>query len=176
MIVGLIVLHQVPGPAGVVGICFVVAAGIGAARSGARHAGARQVRLPKLGWSENYSPRQIQWNAEFSSRRVVRDRQHVFVGSLDAPVVGPFVRPWLWSRSATSVVARARHRTTGGLSAVGRRRSSSALPSPDTKTWWRNFLGDGGPITLLAGRRDRTGARGRQPRRKGRVSVTVALS
>jgi inner membrane transporter RhtA len=36
MIVGLLVLHQVPGPAGVVGICFVVAAGIGAARSGAR--------------------------------------------------------------------------------------------------------------------------------------------
>ena len=36
MIVGFIVLHQVPGPAGVVGICFVVAAGIGAARSGAR--------------------------------------------------------------------------------------------------------------------------------------------
>jgi inner membrane transporter RhtA len=36
MIVGLIVLHQVPGPAGIVGICFVVAAGIGAARTGAR--------------------------------------------------------------------------------------------------------------------------------------------
>ena len=36
MIVGLLVLHQVPGPAGVVGICFVVAAGIGAARTGAR--------------------------------------------------------------------------------------------------------------------------------------------
>ena len=36
MIVGLIVLHQVPDVGGVVGICFVVAAGIGAARSGAR--------------------------------------------------------------------------------------------------------------------------------------------
>jgi inner membrane transporter RhtA len=36
MIVGLVVLHQIPGPAGVVGICFVVAAGIGAARTGAR--------------------------------------------------------------------------------------------------------------------------------------------
>lgn len=36
MIVGLVVLHQVPGPAGIVGICFVVAAGIGAARTGAR--------------------------------------------------------------------------------------------------------------------------------------------
>jgi len=36
MIVGLVVLHQVPSPAGIVGICFVVAAGIGAARTGAR--------------------------------------------------------------------------------------------------------------------------------------------
>jgi inner membrane transporter RhtA len=36
MIVGLAVLHQVPGSAGIVGICFVVAAGIGAARTGAR--------------------------------------------------------------------------------------------------------------------------------------------
>jgi inner membrane transporter RhtA len=38
MIVGLIILHQVPGPAGVVGICLVVAAGVGAARTGARAA------------------------------------------------------------------------------------------------------------------------------------------
>jgi inner membrane transporter RhtA len=38
MIVGLLMLHQVPGAAGVIGICFVVAAGIGAARTGARPA------------------------------------------------------------------------------------------------------------------------------------------
>ena len=36
MLVGLVILHQVPGPSGVVGICLVVAAGIGAARTGAR--------------------------------------------------------------------------------------------------------------------------------------------
>jgi inner membrane transporter RhtA len=36
MLVGLAILHQVPGPAGVVGICLVVVAGIGAARTGAR--------------------------------------------------------------------------------------------------------------------------------------------
>ncbi|WP_242453599.1 EamA family transporter [Mycolicibacterium sp. P9-64] len=36
MIVGLVILHQIPGPLGAVGICFVVAAGIGAARAGAR--------------------------------------------------------------------------------------------------------------------------------------------
>ncbi len=36
LVIGLLVLHQVPGLAGVIGIGFVVAAGIGAARSGAR--------------------------------------------------------------------------------------------------------------------------------------------
>ena len=36
LIVGLVVLTQVPGPAAAVGICLVVAAGVGAARSGAR--------------------------------------------------------------------------------------------------------------------------------------------
>jgi inner membrane transporter RhtA len=36
MIVGLVILHQVPGPLAVVGMGFVVAAGIGAARMGAR--------------------------------------------------------------------------------------------------------------------------------------------
>jgi inner membrane transporter RhtA len=38
MIVGLLILDQVPGAFGVVGICLVVAAGIGAARTGARAA------------------------------------------------------------------------------------------------------------------------------------------
>jgi inner membrane transporter RhtA len=36
MLVGFIVLHQVPGPAALVGIALVVTAGIGAARTGAR--------------------------------------------------------------------------------------------------------------------------------------------
>ncbi|CAN5390081.1 EamA family transporter [soil metagenome] len=38
MLIGLVILHQVPGPLAVVGIAFVVAAGIGAARTGARAA------------------------------------------------------------------------------------------------------------------------------------------
>jgi inner membrane transporter RhtA len=36
MLVGFMVLAQVPGAAGLVGICLVVAAGIGAARAGSR--------------------------------------------------------------------------------------------------------------------------------------------
>ena len=49
--------------------------------------------------------------------------------------------------------------------------------SPDNKTWWRNFLGNGGPITLL--KLDGAGShrtRGRQPRRAGGVKVTVKLT
>ena len=38
LLVGLVVLHQVPGLPAVVGIGFVVVAGVGAARSGARSA------------------------------------------------------------------------------------------------------------------------------------------
>lgn len=36
LLIGFLVLHQVPGPAGIVGVALVVAAGIGAARGGAR--------------------------------------------------------------------------------------------------------------------------------------------
>ena len=46
MLVGLVILHQVPGPGGVVGICFVVAAGIGAAGIGAARTGARCSPVP----------------------------------------------------------------------------------------------------------------------------------
>jgi inner membrane transporter RhtA len=35
--IGLLLLHQVPGPWPVLGICFVVAAGVGAERTGSRH-------------------------------------------------------------------------------------------------------------------------------------------
>ncbi len=38
LIIGLVVLHQIPGVSAAVGICFVVAAGIGAARAGSRPA------------------------------------------------------------------------------------------------------------------------------------------
>jgi inner membrane transporter RhtA len=36
MLLGFLILNQAPGAAGVIGILFVVAAGVGAARSGAR--------------------------------------------------------------------------------------------------------------------------------------------
>lgn len=53
LLIGLVVLHQVPGPAPVVGIAFVVVAGIGAARVGARAQGSAR---PRSGASSGTTP------------------------------------------------------------------------------------------------------------------------
>jgi hypothetical protein len=48
--------------------------------------------------------------------------------------------------------------------------------SPDAKSWWRNFLGEGGPITLLRlDGADRTGHAVADRDEKGRVTVTIQL-
>lgn len=46
---------------------------------------------------------------------------------------------------------------------------------PDAKTWWRNFLGDGGPITLELDGTDRTGHAIARRDERGRVTITVRL-
>ncbi|KAB8180831.1 hypothetical protein [Microbispora catharanthi] len=46
---------------------------------------------------------------------------------------------------------------------------------PDAKTWWRNFLGEGGPISLQIDGIDRTGHAVAGRDEAGRVSVTVRL-
>lgn len=47
---------------------------------------------------------------------------------------------------------------------------------PETKTWWRNFLGDGGPVTLQLDGTERTGHATATRDHKGRVVVTVRLT
>ena len=166
MIVGLIVLHQVPGPAGVVGICFVVAAGIGAARSGARTSPVpAEVGSPTLG---------VMARGIFDSP-IVGFVNKLFVGLIDAPVVGPFVR-----RAMINIRYVGRRSGKTIETPVGYRRSGDKIVinvmSPDNKTWWRNFLGDGGPITLLKlDGQDRTGHAVADRDAQGRVSVTVTL-
>jgi hypothetical protein len=92
-----------------------------------------------------------------------------------APVIGPLVRRGM-------VVIRYTGRRSGKTvqTPVGYRRSGDGIVigvmAPDSKTWWRNFTGDGGPITLLAfDGADRRGhaVAGRDER--GRVTVTVTL-
>jgi len=63
---------------------------------------------------------------------------------------------------------------------VGYRRSGDdvtiSVNMPDAKTWWRNFLGDGAPLTLRLGDTDRVGHAVAKRDDKGRVTVTARLS
>lgn len=46
---------------------------------------------------------------------------------------------------------------------------------PQTKTWWRNFVGDGGPVTVQFDGIERTGHAVATEHHKGRVTVVVRL-
>jgi hypothetical protein len=106
---------------------------------------------------------------------IVRIVNNVFVGLIDAPIVGSVVRRGLIN---IRYVGRRSGKTI--QTPVGYRRSGETVTinvmSPDNKTWWRNFLGEGGSITLLRlDGADRTGhaVAGRDD--SGRVTVTVNL-
>jgi F420H(2)-dependent quinone reductase len=47
---------------------------------------------------------------------------------------------------------------------------------PETKTWWRNFLGDGGPLTLRLNGTERAGHGVAHRDEKGRVTIAVQLT
>ena len=100
----------------------------------------------------------------------------VFGALIDAPVIGGLVR-----RSMVKIRYVGRRSGKTVELPIGYRRSGEQIiinvMSPDAKTWWRNFLGDGGPITLLKlDGQDRTGHAVANRDEKGRVAVTVALS
>jgi hypothetical protein len=99
----------------------------------------------------------------------------LFVGLINAPLVGSLVRRGMIN---IRYVGRRSGRTIE--TPVGYRRSGDTLTinvmSPDAKTWWRNFLGDGGPITLLKfDGQDRTGHAVADRDAQGRVKVTVQV-
>ncbi|OBK53261.1 hypothetical protein [Mycobacterium sp. 1081908.1] len=100
---------------------------------------------------------------------------NVFDGLIDTPIVGPLVRRGLIK---IRYVGRRSGKTI--QTPVGYRRSGDGIVinvmSPDSKTWWRNFLGEGGPITLLNfDGADRTGHALASRDEKGGVKVVVRL-
>jgi IS4 transposase len=111
----------------------------------------------------------------FGDSPVVRGVNAVAVGLLRIPVVGRVLGRGL-------VVIRYAGRRSGQVfqTPVGYRRTTDGVligvAAPDKKMWWRNFLGDGGPITLVdLGGRDRTGHAVAQRDARGRVTVRVRL-
>jgi hypothetical protein len=62
---------------------------------------------------------------------------------------------------------------------VGYRRKGEdiliGVAMPDGKKWWRNFTGEGGPLTMALGGTERAGHAVATRDARGRVTVTVRL-
>ena len=99
-----------------------------------------------------------------------------FVALIDAPVVGSLVR-----RGVINIRYVGRRSGKTIQTPVGYQRSGDSIVinvmSPDNKTWWRNILREGGPITMLRlDGQDRTGHAIASRDVKGRVKVAVTLN
>jgi hypothetical protein len=105
----------------------------------------------------------------------VRAVNAVAVALLNAPLIGRqmgrglVVLRYVGRRSGRTFEIPVAYRRSGDQIVIG-------VAAPDAKTWWRNFLGEGGPVTLLglAGR-DRIAHATANRDAQGRVSVTVTL-
>ncbi|MFG2045572.1 hypothetical protein [Dactylosporangium sp. NPDC048998] len=85
----------------------------------------------------------------------------------------------LVSRRLTVVTYTGRRSGRRFSTPVGYRRAGDTVTIgvqlPDAKVWWRNFLDEGGPISLELDGADRTGHAVARRDERGRVSVTVRL-
>ena len=111
----------------------------------------------------------------FSDNAFVRTVNKVAVATMNLPIVGGLVRRGL-------VEIRYVGRKSGKTFEipVGYRRSGDSITipvgMPDKKSWWRNFLGAGGAVTLVGlDGRDRTGHAVATRSERGAVSVRVQL-
>lgn len=100
----------------------------------------------------------------------------VAVRLIDAPVLGGLVR-----RGMINIRYRGRRSGKTFETPIWYRRSGDGIKigvaMPDSKQWWRNFLGEGGPITLVNfGGVDRTGHAVAHRDERGRVTVSVELA
>ncbi len=93
---------------------------------------------------------------------------------IDVPLLGSVVRrntvmiSYVGRRSGKTFTTPVSYRRIGDEIVI-------RVGLPDAKTWWRNFLGDGGPITLQLNGADRTGHAIATRDDRGRVTVAVKL-
>nr|WP_038554764.1 hypothetical protein [Nocardia nova] len=91
-----------------------------------------------------------------------------------APLLGPMMRKgfveiaYVGRRSGKTFTTPVNYRHSGESILIG-------VAMPDRKNWWRNFTGDGGPITLRLPGGDRTGHAVAVRDERGRVTVRVRL-
>jgi len=93
---------------------------------------------------------------------------------VDVPLLGNVVRrnlvviSYVGRRSGKTFTIPVNYRRVGDEVVIG-------VGLSGAKTWWRNFLGGGGPITLRLNDTDRTGHAVAIRDDQGRVTVTVKL-
>lgn len=91
-----------------------------------------------------------------------------------APKVGPVVSRYITEisyvgrKSGQTFTLPVGYRLTGDTATIH-------VAMPDQKTWWRNFLGAGAPLTIRLGGRDRSAHAVASRDAKGRVSVVATL-
>lgn len=91
-----------------------------------------------------------------------------------APVIGPILGKhmvtisYVGRRSGKHVATPVSYRRSGDDVTI-------AVAFPDAKTWWRNFTGEGAPITVAFADGDRHGHAVSTRDARGRVSVAVRL-
>lgn len=94
---------------------------------------------------------------------------------LSAPVIGPRLGSqmvtitYVGRRSGKTFSTPVSYRRDGDDVTIG-------VAMPDAKTWWRNFSGEGAPITLEFDSGDRSGHAVSSKDARGRVSVKVQLT
>ncbi|MGW3993597.1 hypothetical protein ACWEF6_08925 [Amycolatopsis sp. NPDC004772] len=103
------------------------------------------------------------------------ERVNTCVGALrTSPRWGSLVR-----RHLTQVTYTGRRSGRTFSTPVGYRRAGDVVTIgvrlPDAKSWWRNFTGDGAPLTLDLDDTTRTGHAVARRDPRGRVTVTVRL-
>jgi hypothetical protein len=111
----------------------------------------------------------------FFDNPVARAFNRLAVGLTTVPILGELVGRnlveirYTGRKSGRSFQTPVNYRLSGDEVAI-------SVMTPDAKSWWRNFLGEGGPITLLNFRgADRTGHAVATRDDKGRVTVRVGL-
>jgi hypothetical protein len=107
-------------------------------------------------------------------KSAVRGFNSVVLTLTEAPVLGPLMRKgfveisYVGRKSGKTFSTPVNYRRSGDSILIG-------VAMPDRKSWWRNFTGEGGPITLHLDGGDRRGHAVATRDEKGRVRVQVQL-
>ncbi|MEV6065925.1 nitroreductase/quinone reductase family protein [Nocardia sp. NPDC052001] len=105
---------------------------------------------------------------------ITRGVNSVVVALTEAPVIGTLMRrgfvelTYVGRRSGRTFKTPVFYSRKGDTITIG-------VAMPDNKKWWRNFLGEGGPISLHLDGADRGGHATARRDDRGRVTVRVLL-